>query len=292
MARCLLALGSNLGDRNTIMTQACAQIAQLPECHLLLRSSWHGTMPIGGAVDQGEFLNGVVLLETDLAPDTLAIQLRRIENRLGRQRVVRWDARTIDIDVLLYDRQVIETETLSVPHPRMSFRRFVLEPAAEIVGWMVHPTSGWTIARLLSHLLDSPRFIVVTSADAEIADCLVSHLAQHLNCPVWSGAEEMVAAACGLLGAGSVEFPERRCSGPPIIANLSPQTLECFSLGLLTRNDFERPALVIAADAIGTHALPACLSSLGSVARITTNEPATIIQEAEAAVCCVWPELS
>ncbi|MGI9428525.1 MAG: 2-amino-4-hydroxy-6-hydroxymethyldihydropteridine diphosphokinase, partial [Bythopirellula sp.] len=241
--------------------------------------------------------NGVVLLETALAPAQLASQLQQIENRLGRQRVVRWDARTIDIDLLLYDEELVETETLIVPHPRMSFRRFVLEPAAEIAGWMVHPTSRWTLARLLGHLLDSPRFVIVTAGDAEIADRLVSQLADRWKCPVWSGAEQILAAACGLPGTGGVEFPDCRVGGPPVIAKLSPQALESFGQILLTGKEWVRPALLIAVDLVGTHRQPgfACRSGglwLGPVARITTNDPAAITQEAEAAVCCVWPDLS
>jgi 2-amino-4-hydroxy-6-hydroxymethyldihydropteridine diphosphokinase len=296
MARCLLALGSNLGDRHANLSQACAQITQLVQCRLLARSHWYSTIPIGGAAGQGEFLNGAVLLETALSPHELALQLQQIETQLGRQRVVRWDARTIDIDLLLYGAEIVETATLILPHPRMSFRRFVLEPAAEIAGWMVHPTSGWTLSRLLGHLLESPRFVIVASDDAAIAHRLVSHLALRWKCLVWSGAEEILASGCGLSDTGSVEFPAGRADGPPIIAQLTPQTLASCTQVLLAGKARRCPALVIAVDSVGTHKHPtfACRTvglSLGPVARITTNEPAVITQEAEAAMSCVWPDL-
>jgi deoxyadenosine/deoxycytidine kinase len=78
--------------------------------------------------------------------------LRQIETKAGRNRDERWAPRTLDIDLLLYDKLVIDTPELVVPHPRMAFRRFVLEPAAEAAGWMEHPTIGWTITKLRNHV--------------------------------------------------------------------------------------------------------------------------------------------
>ncbi len=97
--------------------------------------------------------------------------LRSIESALGRQRHERWGPRTLDLDLLLYDRVILETPSLTLPHPRMAWRRFVLEPAAEIAGWMIHPHTGWTVARLLTHLETAyPYFAVVGPIAARPAD--------------------------------------------------------------------------------------------------------------------------
>jgi len=307
MARCLLALGSNLGDRQAILSQACAKLAILPSCQLLARSRWYKTSPIGGASRQSEYLNGAVLLETSLATLKLATALRQTENLLGRQRVVRWDARTLDIDMLLYDSEIIETEEWTVPHPRMAFRNFVLEPAAEIAGAMLHPTTGWTIARLLAHLRNSSRFVVVTSNKEHAAGRLVSHLSASLGCPVWLDAEKILIAASGSQTGSGVEFPTNRSSGPPVLAELSPKTIEILAKSLLHQYDFFRPALVIAIDDPESGTLSVStnrrsLPGLGPVARIpatnlaTTNlattNLATIVQESEAALRCIWPDLA
>ena len=97
---------------------------------------------VGGPPDQGEFLNAAAVMETSITPLRFLEQLQRIESRHGRQRAERWAARTLDIDLLLYGDEVIETPMLTVPHPRMSFRRFVLEPAAEIAPRMFIPSSA------------------------------------------------------------------------------------------------------------------------------------------------------
>jgi hypothetical protein len=87
--------------------------------------------------------------------------LREIEASLGRQRGEQWGPRTLDLDLLLYDDVVLETPVLVVPHPRMAWRRFVLEPAAEVAGPMIHPTIGWTIERLLAHLNTARDYVAI-----------------------------------------------------------------------------------------------------------------------------------
>ena len=90
--------------------------------------------------------NAAALLETAIEPGPLLRLVKQLEHEWGRQTAERWAARVLDLDLLLYDRLVVETPELVVPHPRMAWRRFVLEPAAEIAPEMVHPPTGWTIA--------------------------------------------------------------------------------------------------------------------------------------------------
>src|SRR3972149_3061786 len=155
MEPCLIALGSNLRDRAATLESDAAAVAAAGGVTLLRRSRWHATKPVGLTGEAGadrEFLNGAALVETTLDPADLQTVLQRIERQHGRARHERWADRTLDLDMLLYGAQVIETRSLVVPHPRMSFRRFVLEPAAEIAGELVHPTIGWSLGQLLRHL--------------------------------------------------------------------------------------------------------------------------------------------
>jgi len=103
--------------------------------------------------------------------------LQRIEDQLGRRRTERWGPRTIDLDLLLYDKLVLDTPSLVLPHPRMAWRRFVLQPATEVAGTMVHPIIGWTVARLLEHLDATAGYVAVTGPIAAGKTQLAERLA-------------------------------------------------------------------------------------------------------------------
>jgi len=162
MATCLIGLGSNLGDRRRALDQAVERLTRQPPVRLTARSRWHETAPVGGPPGQGPFLNGAVVLETSLEPETLLAVLAGVEADSGRRRAERWGPRPLDLDLLLYGELVWESPSLTIPHPRMAWRRFVLEPAAEVAADMVHPTTGWPIARLLEHLNTAVPYVAIT----------------------------------------------------------------------------------------------------------------------------------
>jgi 2-amino-4-hydroxy-6-hydroxymethyldihydropteridine diphosphokinase len=126
-----IGLGSNLGDRYQYLIQAVDLIADAPSLVLVSTSSVYETDPVGYE-DQDLFLNMVIEVKTDLSAEQLLANCMRIEQKLGRKREIRWGPRTIDLDILLYNQENIETEELTVPHPRMLERAFVMVPLLEI----------------------------------------------------------------------------------------------------------------------------------------------------------------
>jgi 2-amino-4-hydroxy-6-hydroxymethyldihydropteridine diphosphokinase len=146
--RVYLSLGSNLGDRVQYLDEALS-LLQSADFSVVRRSSLYETEPRDFA-NQPWFLNLVVEAETALFPRRLLTRIKKIERQLGRQRIIEKGPRTIDIDILLFGRFVIETPDLVIPHPRMLERRFVLEPLAEICPDLRHPATGESIRGLLS----------------------------------------------------------------------------------------------------------------------------------------------
>jgi len=290
VARCLLGLGSNLGDRRELLRSTCRAISDLAGVKLLARSQWHETTPIGGPAGQSPFLNGALLVQTTLQPHALAAKLHELETQLGRSRRVRWSARTVDLDVLLVDETTIASSDLIVPHPRMSFRRFVLEPAVEIAPWMRHPTSGWTLAQLLRHLNTAAQYVAVVAADERVSRWLAQQMSETLQCPTWK------------------EPPAGH-----VVEGLPPAIRSCWRLG----DQATRPALILAVDPNNTDRMlksigpaqsnwtPTSGSTTeptfrqlltktghGPMAQITTDDPATLLAEAEAAILAVWPNIA
>jgi 2-amino-4-hydroxy-6-hydroxymethyldihydropteridine diphosphokinase len=150
-----IALGSNLdsslGDRQANLEEAVRLIRPLGEVRAV--SSFYDTEPVG-FLEQPRFLNGALLLETELEPVTLLRELLTVERAMGRDRVgaVAKGPRVIDLDLLLFGDVVMETEELELPHPEMQARRFVLEPLAEIAPKMIHPVLGLMVREMLERL--------------------------------------------------------------------------------------------------------------------------------------------
>lgn len=150
MTRAYLSLGSNLGDRRGYLREAVRRLAT-PEVVLRRLSSVYETEP-QDLPDQPWFLNLVVELDTSLCPRDLLAHIRGIENSLGRVREIPKGPRTLDIDILLYGDVVVDTAELTLPHPRMASRRFVLEPLAELCAELRHPVLERSVRELLAEL--------------------------------------------------------------------------------------------------------------------------------------------
>jgi 2-amino-4-hydroxy-6-hydroxymethyldihydropteridine diphosphokinase len=167
MATALLGLGSNVGNREETLRSALAAIDALPDVRVRRASEFYKTRPLGGPAGQDEFFNAATTIETKTPPLQLLDEMQDIESRHGRAPASeRWAARPLDIDLLIYDDEVMETPMLTLPHPRMTYRRFVLQPAVEIAPRTLHPVIGWPIERLLLHLdLASDRVAIVSPSE-------------------------------------------------------------------------------------------------------------------------------
>ncbi|MEN1679555.1 MAG: 2-amino-4-hydroxy-6-hydroxymethyldihydropteridine diphosphokinase [Planctomycetota bacterium] len=180
MTPCLIALGANLNDRLASLTAAAAAVDALPRTRVLETSNFVPSHPVGGdCAADGEFLNGVALVDTKLSPHQLMSELHAIEGQLGRQRELwqsRWGSRPIDLDLLLYADEVIDQPLLRVPHPRMTFRPFVMEHAVKLAPTLRHPELDATLAeieRQRTRGVDGVRVAGTPAARAAVAEALV-----------------------------------------------------------------------------------------------------------------------
>lgn len=156
MARAALGLGSNLGNRQARLAAAVRRLAEGGPIAAV--SSLYETAPIGGPA-QGPFLNAAVVIETALPPRRLLEVCQAVEREAGRRRLVRWGPRSLDVDLLLYEGEVVDEPGLRVPHPRLAARRFALEPLVEAWPEAALP-DGTAVASFLAGLADQDARVV------------------------------------------------------------------------------------------------------------------------------------
>ncbi|MEC9094692.1 MAG: 2-amino-4-hydroxy-6-hydroxymethyldihydropteridine diphosphokinase [Planctomycetota bacterium] len=161
MIDCLISFGSNLGDSREIVLNAVQGLASQVD-HLKI-SKLFSTQPIGGPPGQPAFVNGAARFETQMEPADLLGLLHQTETQFGRERRTRWDARKLDLDLLLYGNKIFFTEACEIPHPRMSFRQFVLVPAQSIAPDLMHPVCHATLDDLLSRVTSAQQILIFSS---------------------------------------------------------------------------------------------------------------------------------
>jgi len=155
-----IGVGSNLEEPLRQCRMALQNIAALNDTRLLRASSFYRTEPVGVS-EQDAFVNAVAEIRTELLPRTLLGALKTIEQQMGRRESLRWGPRIIDLDILLYDRDIVKEEDLIIPHPEFHKRRFVLAPLCEISSYVIHPAFGISMQGLLIRLDDDDRNTVV-----------------------------------------------------------------------------------------------------------------------------------
>ncbi len=148
MAIVFLSMGSNIGDRRGNLIEAVRRLNSDEDIQIVKESGFYVTKPVGGP-PQEDYLNGVLKVKTSILPSQFLEKLKTIEENMGRVRRERNHPRIIDIDILLFDEVVLETEKLTIPHRRMHERYFVLKGLVEIAPNITHPTIGKTAAELL-----------------------------------------------------------------------------------------------------------------------------------------------
>ncbi len=176
MATAYVSFGGNVGDVAATFNHAAELLGRYGEVVRL--SSLYSTPAVGE--NAGEpFLNAVAEVEAFTTPQDLLAGLHEIESELGRDRSIHWGPRTLDLDLLLYEDHVAETETLTVPHPRCWYRKFVLDGLAEIAGKVIHPVKGVSISQLKRQIGRRPFELGVSSADSPTGSRIVDYVNSH-----------------------------------------------------------------------------------------------------------------
>ena len=160
--KAFIGIGSNLGIPAENCEQAIRLLHTPPGIEVIARSSLYESEPVG-KIEQDWFVNTAVAIRTSLTPEALLNALFKIEKTLGRERREKWGPRIIDLDILAYEDRVIHTTALTLPHPEMTKRRFVLLPLSEFAGDYMHPVENKTIHTLLQELPESPQVKKVLS---------------------------------------------------------------------------------------------------------------------------------
>ena len=151
-----IGIGSNQGKKKANYLEALDRIRSIPKTRITKASSCYESEPLGNSKEW--YVNAVIEVDTELAPEVLLSKCKNIERAMGRKKVKkRWGARIIDLDILLYNNLKLDRRGFTVPHPEMQNRKFVLVPLSEIAPQVIHPVLGMTISQLMVNVKDSKR---------------------------------------------------------------------------------------------------------------------------------------
>lgn len=164
IATAYIGIGSNLAEPLQQVQTAITSLQRTPNIQVITVSPWYGSHPVGGPANQPDYINGAACLHTTLSPHSLLDALQAIEQQQHRVRHERWGARTLDLDLLLYDLHCVDDDRLTVPHPRMQERAFVLAPLFDIAPQLVLP-NGCSVASLLPALSTEGLWLLSQSDD-------------------------------------------------------------------------------------------------------------------------------
>lgn len=197
MTKAFIAFGANLGDAGAMFQKVAAEIGRFPGTDIVRKSPLYQTRAVGGPPGQPVYTNGVleVVTQIPLAADFFE-RLASLESELGRERTLHWGPRNVDLDLLLFEEEIIETPKLLVPHPRMHFRSFVLRPLLDLAPEAIHPVLGHTVASLWRRLTAQPLTLVPigTPEFLEVAGELVRRVGQRSSLRLLSIPRGQVAA--------------------------------------------------------------------------------------------------
>ncbi len=212
MPQCWIGLGGNQGSVADTFRQSVALLNSTPGLSVTQMSCLYTTSPVGAAAGP-MFLNAAAELHTTLAPIEVLAALQSVETQLGRERLVHWGPRTLDLDLLLYDQLSLNAPTLTIPHPHMWYRRFVLDPLTEIAPHAMHCLHGLTVHELRRRLLARPLKCMLLNGDADLQDDLQRRLVADFPETEWGGNSPadawLIFSLVSTPSRPDLEFPNR-----------------------------------------------------------------------------------
>lgn len=215
MPRCHISLGGNSGPVAATFDQALTRLQSTRDSRVVAVSRYHETAPVGDEAGP-RFLNAAAELETALAPLELLDELQTVERELGRSRSIHWGPRTLDLDLLYYESQIINLPRLIVPHPAAWYRRFVLDPLVEIAPRFVHPVKQVEVAALRDRLLARPLRVALAGSSSESKTDLIRSLSPSFDAIEFSDWDSSAPAGRDASGA--------RLNVPALIFWLGPES--------------------------------------------------------------------
>lgn len=227
MPRCLISLGANLGDplqtiraATELLRQRLRVVERGVEGGFQLSRPFR-TPPVGGPAGQPPFVNAVAAVETPLTLHQVWQSIRAVEQELGRERDRRWEARRIDLDILLYEQERIWTPHLKIPHPRMCMRRFILIPALDVAADWIDPVTGISIGELAQPLQSGPGSLCLVASDTSTARAWLKEVAELAAAQLLSSGQRPSGPAASVSGSRWVslvsapEFELQLRAAPP-----------------------------------------------------------------------------